>query len=132
MATYKAIGRSLVNYAAPIWSPKLSDTQWRNLQTRQNTALRIATGCHSITHPDHLHDETSILKVQQHNSLLTQQFLLTCLNPEHPTHATATSPPPYRIIRKDFRMHIGSISNFIPDDWGDPSSIRSPTNNFEF
>jgi len=120
VATYKAIGRSIINYAAPIWSPELSDTQWRNLQTRQNNALRIATGCHSITHPDHLHDETSILKVQQHNILLTQQFFLTCLNPSHPTHHIASTPLPHRSIRKDFRMYFDSISSFLPENWDLP------------
>jgi len=124
VTTYKAIGRSIINYAAPIWSPELSDTQWRNIQTRQNNALRIATGCHSITHPDHLHDETTMLKVQQHNTLLTQQFLLTCLNPAHPTHAIATTPLPHRNIRTDFRTHLNAVSNFIPDNW-DPPSIRA-------
>ena len=42
--SYRAIGRSVLNYAAPIWSYSLSDTNWRNLHIKQNAALRIAAG----------------------------------------------------------------------------------------
>ena len=41
--------RSLLNYAAPIWTSFLSDTQWRALQTSENNALRIAIGCVKMT-----------------------------------------------------------------------------------
>ena len=76
VTTYKAIGRSIINYAAPVWTSFLSNTQWNNLQTRQNTALRIAAGCYSISCPHHLHEETSMLQVKTHNELLSKQFLL--------------------------------------------------------
>ena len=47
--TYKAIGRSIANYAAPIWSP----------QRTQNSALRTITGCHVMSNQDHLHKHHS-------------------------------------------------------------------------
>ena len=48
LMTYKAVGRSIINYAAPVWSTNLRDTNYRNILCTQNGALRIATGCHKI------------------------------------------------------------------------------------
>ena len=57
--TYKAIGKSILNYCAPIWTPTLADIHWKDLQTAQNAALRTATGCVNKTDIGHLHTETS-------------------------------------------------------------------------
>lgn len=43
VTTYEAIGRSVLNYAAPFWTSKLSQTHWTNLQTAQNVAIRVAS-----------------------------------------------------------------------------------------
>ena len=40
--TYKAVGRSIINYAAPVWSTNLRDTNYRNIQYTQKEDLRIA------------------------------------------------------------------------------------------
>ncbi|XP_017302704.1 uncharacterized protein LOC108253369 [Diaphorina citri] len=58
ITAYKTIGRSIINYAAPIWTPQLSNTHWKSLQATQNAALRTATGCHLMTNEDHLHNVT--------------------------------------------------------------------------
>ena len=42
--TYKSICRSVMEYAAPIWSPIISKASWTKLQTVQNQALRVITG----------------------------------------------------------------------------------------
>ena len=115
VATYKTSCRSVINYSAPVWTPFLSETQWSKIQTRQNSALRIATGCHSITHPDHLHDETSMLPVKTHNELLTKQFLLACQNPQHPNHDITNRELPHRCIRSDFRIFSDNITPIIPN-----------------
>ena len=86
--SYKAIGRSVLNYAAPIWSPNLSDTNWRNLQVKQNAALRIATGDTRMAPIKHLHAETKILHVKEHNELLTKHFLLGSFLPQRAAHYT--------------------------------------------
>ena len=57
LMTYKAVGRSVINYAAPVWSKNLRDINYRNIQYTQNEALRIATGCHKMSSVDHLHVE---------------------------------------------------------------------------
>ena len=40
LMTYKAVGRSIINYAAPVWSQNLHDTNYRKIQYTQNEALR--------------------------------------------------------------------------------------------
>lgn len=37
--------------------PKASSTNWTKLQTTQNTALFIDTGCHLMVHQNLLHEE---------------------------------------------------------------------------
>ena len=55
LMTYKTVRRSIINYDVPVWSTKLRDTNYRNIQYTQNEALRIATGCHKMSSVDHLH-----------------------------------------------------------------------------
>ena len=95
LTTYKTIGRSLINYAAPVWSPALKDTNWqKHLQTKQNAALRIVTGCHRMTSEAHLHRETKVMQVKRHNEMLSLQFLAGARLPERGLEATLQSPPP--------------------------------------
>jgi hypothetical protein len=75
LSTFKTIGRSIANYAAPVWCPHLSDTNFKKIQTSQNSALRTATGCLKITPIPHLHQESQILPIQAHSDLLGIQYL---------------------------------------------------------
>ena len=75
LMTYKAVGRSIINYAALVWSPNLHDTNYRKIQYTENEALRIATGCHKMSSVDHLHTEAEMLKVKEHTELLSAQYL---------------------------------------------------------
>ena len=68
--TYKSIGRSVMNYAAPVWSPYVSKTNWSALQATQNQALRTATGCTKMSDRDHLHTESKVLPVKEHSQML--------------------------------------------------------------
>ena len=45
--TYKALGRSIANYAAPVWSTNASESNIGKIQRAQNEALRIITGSHN-------------------------------------------------------------------------------------
>lgn len=87
ITAYKTIGRSIINYAAPIWTPQLSNTHWKSLQATQNAALRTATGCHLMTNEDHLHNECMVLPIRQHNEMLAQQYLARCRMTNHPCNA---------------------------------------------
>ena len=64
LMTHRAVGRSIINYAAPVWNTNLRDTNYRNIQYTQNEALRISTGCHKMSSVDHLHAEENVLKIQ--------------------------------------------------------------------
>ena len=77
--TYKVVGRSIINYAAPVWSTNLCDTNYRSIQYTQNEALKIATGCHKMSSIDYLH--AKMLKVREHSELLSAQYLARCLEP---------------------------------------------------
>jgi hypothetical protein len=91
LVTYRSMIRPLFTYAAPIWFPNSSSAAIRNLQSIQNSALRIATGSHKMAFTSHLHAETNTLPVSDHLSLLCSQFLASALRPHHPSFPTVTS-----------------------------------------
>jgi hypothetical protein len=53
ITTFKAITRPILEYGSTTWSPIISNTNLNKLQTVQNTALRIATGCTADTSIQH-------------------------------------------------------------------------------
>ena len=118
MATYKAIDRPVLDYAAPVWYPAINDTQWTKLQSSQNAALRTATGCQVMSHEDHLHQEAKMLTVRDYCTLLTRQFLLKCEATDHRNHASTRDQPVGRIkqVRTDLRNekpHIGHLTHLV-------------------
>ena len=82
--TYKSTCRSVLEYASPIWSPAISDTNMEKLQTIQNMALKTATGCLNMTHFEHVHQETKVLPLKQHTEMIAQQYLASTYLPTHP------------------------------------------------
>ena len=82
----KAITRPILEYASTIWSPIASTTGITKLQTIQNMALRIATGCTSDTNIQHLHNETNILPLNTHLKLHSSQLRQKSQHPTHPLH----------------------------------------------
>ncbi|WP_333764851.1 reverse transcriptase domain-containing protein [Streptomyces sp. IBSBF 2390] len=114
--TYKATGRTLVDYAAPIFSPQLSTTSWMSLQRSQNSALRTITGCLLMTHQDHLHQETMMLPVKEHNMLLSKQYLLGAHFPDHPCHDLVIAEDPPRHIRRSIKSAFPiDIEHLVPN-----------------
>ena len=71
LMTYKALGRPIANYAAPVWSTNGSESNIGKIQRAQNEALRIITGSHNMSSIDHLHSETKMLQVEDHLNLLS-------------------------------------------------------------
>jgi hypothetical protein len=115
--TYKAIGRSLINYAAPVWTPLISNSIFNKLQTAQNTALRIATGCTKMSPIPHLHCETEILPVKEHNTMLADQFYASCLDSNHPNHDLTTfeRPRPMKNTLRSFsKDRVNRASTHFP------------------
>ncbi|XP_049316938.1 uncharacterized protein LOC125779709 [Bactrocera dorsalis] len=129
LATYKAIGRLVLNYAAPIWSPGCSGTQMRKLQTCQNTALRTTTGCLLKSSIEPLHSETRMLPVKEHNLLLSRQFLLGCFRRNHPcSHLLGAEPPP-RSIKRSFLDYVDDIEQYA-DQTSDATNFRQALTHF--
>ena len=100
LMTYKAVGRSIINYAAPVWSRNLHDTIYRKIQYTQNEALRIATGCYKISSIDNLHTEAEMLNVREHSELLYAQYLTRCLEPENVCHPITKKATPERQMKE--------------------------------
>ena len=86
LMTYRALGRSIVNYAAPVWSTNARESNTDTIQRAQNKALRIITSSHKMSSIDHLHSETKMLQVKDHLNLLSAQYLVQCLNTENVCH----------------------------------------------
>ena len=97
--TFKALIWSILTYAAPVWSANASPTNLGRLQTIQNSALRIATGCHKRASQGHLHTETKILPIVDSLNLLCRQYLASALCPSHPSHAIVTAPSGPRNVK---------------------------------
>ena len=72
--TFKAITRPILEYANTTWSPITSNTNIKKLQTIQNAALRIATGCTRDTNIQHLPDQTKVLLMSPHLKFYAIQF----------------------------------------------------------
>ena len=126
LTTYKAIGGSLINYAAPVWSPFVSQTNWDTLQPCQNTALRIATGCVKMTDPDHLHAECKQMPVKEHCQMLSKQFLLSTTQPTHPNHSDLHNmPDPKHKKRETLKIrYAADILPLTADGITDPINLK--------
>ena len=105
--TYQAIGRSILSYCSPVWTPSLRDTNWCLLQRAQNSALRISTGCLKMADVIEMHQDARELPVRQHNELISQQFAIACHLPQHPCHQLCHRPPDDRPERR--RSLIGRL-----------------------
>ena len=86
LMTYKALGRSIANYTAPVWSTNASESNIGKIQRAQNEALRIITGSHKMSSIDHLYSETKMLQVKDNLNILSVQYLVQCLDTENICH----------------------------------------------
>ena len=100
--TYKAIDRSVLNYAAPIWASTISNAIWNHLQTQTNIALRTITGCVKMSDINGLHSEGKMLPVKAHTEILAEQFLAGSHESNRADHeTTSNSFRPMRLTLND-------------------------------
>ena len=109
-----APGRSLLEYGNSVWSPIISDTCWRNLQITQNQFLKTATGCFASTSSDHLHQETKVLPIRDHATMLTEQYILAMHLPGHPGQKHLDRPPPQRDMKTTAHKLIPNVRQCLP------------------
>ena len=95
----------------PVSFPNTSLSSITKLQTIQNSALRIATGCVIMTDIDHLHTEIKTLKVGEHFKMLCSQFLATCLQPNHVSFPIVTADSCPRRIKQSLLMGFNDQIN---------------------
>ena len=93
LTAYQAIGRSILSYRCPVWTPSPMDSNWSRLKRAQISVLRITTGCLKMADVAELHQEARDLPVRQHNELISQQFAIACHLPQHPCHQLCHRPP---------------------------------------
>jgi hypothetical protein len=100
ITTFKAITRPILEYGSTTWSPIISNTNLNKLQTVQNTALRIATGCTADTNIQHLHDETQVLPLDIHLKLQASQLKQKAQLATHPLHKYTTQQQAARNMKQ--------------------------------
>ena len=118
LSIHPAIGRLVANYGAPVWSTNAIATSIGKIQIAQNEALRIATGSHKMSSIDHLHNETEMLTVKQHSDLLSAQYLVECLDPDHVWHNITTMDVPPRQMKHTLHWTTHQTLSNSPTDAG--------------
>ena len=107
LMTYNALGKSIANYAAPVWSTDASYSSFKKIQTAQNAALRTATGAHKMASIDHLHQESLTLRVKDHSDMLYVQYLVN-----HVSHGITIQEPRPRPMKET--LYSRHHSNVLP------------------
>ena len=110
LLTYKSICRSTLEYACPVWAPSISQSSWDRLQKVQNQALRVATGCLSMSSTDHLHEESKVLPIKAHSTLLTKQYLAGTFLPAHPGNKNLDRQPSVRRLKPTLLQYKGEVA----------------------
>ena len=112
LMTNNALGKSIANYAAPVWSTNASDSSFKKIQTAQNAALRTATGAHKMANIDHLHQEPLMLRVKDHSDMLSVQYLVKCLEEDHVSHGITIQEPRPKPMKETLhsRHHLTVLS----------------------
>ena len=123
--TYKSVVRSKLEYGAPILTPTISKSRWEDLQIVQNQALRVATGSLLMSAQDHLHQETKVLPIKPHSTLLTKQFLAACHLADHPRGKHLGRPPEIRgHLKPTLLDHETEVRECFPDLPANESSYK--------
>ena len=96
LMTYNALGSSIANCAAPVWSTNDSEINMGKIQPAQNEALRVIIGSHKKSSIGHLHSETEMLLVEDYMKLLFEQYLVHYLDTENGCHQITKMDHPTR------------------------------------
>ena len=112
LLTYNALGKSIASFAAPIWITNASDSDFNKILTPHYSALRTPTGAHMMTRVDHLHQESLTLKVREHSSMFSAQYLVNFLEKDHMCYGIITQEPRPRSMKAT--LHSRHDSTVLP------------------
>ena len=110
LMTYNALGKSIANYSAPVWSTDASDSSFKKIQTAHNVDMR--TRAHKMASIDHLHQESLTLRVKDHSDMLSAQYLVNCLEEDHVSHSITIQEPRPRPMKET--LHSRHHSTVLP------------------
>ena len=106
LITYKTLIRTKLDYAAPVWVPNAKPSPLKRLQSVQNAGLRLVTGSHKMASESHLHNESKLLRVQEHLNMLSAQYLASALRVNHPAHEPVSCPAQRREKKKTLQSRF--------------------------
>ena len=109
--TYKSIGRSTLEYGAPIWTPTISQSSWNKLQIVQNQALRTATGSLAMAGSEHVHQECKMLPVKDHCTMVSKQYLAACHQQNHPGNKHLNKTPQPRNLKPTILSYEAEVKD---------------------
>ena len=112
-----------MTYAAPVWFPNASNV--RRLQTIQNSALEVVTGCHAAASAEHVHIECKMLPVAESLAMACSQFLAGALVPSHPSHGIVTLDSGPRPMKNTIQsLFLPSIAHLLHQGLTLPGEFR--------
>ena len=119
--TYKSICRRVLEYAAPVWAPAISNSRWSDLQTVQNSALRIAICSLLMTNIDYLHLETKVVPLEIHSKMISKQYFASNHLPDHPgnKHLFRPQPPRQMKLQKSMNTQMRLLTD--SENWNQPN-----------
>ena len=98
---YKQSIRPTLAYVSPVWHCSLADTYKKRLQTTQNQALRLITGCTRSTPIQHLHYKTKMIGLDDHMKIRDAHFIAaSATHPQHPCNFLLNRPPTHRNLKQ--------------------------------
>ena len=120
LLAYKTYVEPIINYAAAIWVPNVSQSSLDAVQRVQNSALRLATGCHLATDISHLHREAQFAFVGDHLEMLCTQFLASCSRDSHPSNDIITQSSGHHSMKDTLQSKFSdALLQHAPDGVND-------------
>ena len=111
LLTYNALGKSIVSYAAPVWSTNASDSSFKKIDSAE-CGFEDGDRAHKMASIDYLHQESLTLRVKDHSYMFSAQYLVNCLEEVHVCHGITTQEPRPRPMKET--LHSRHNSTVLP------------------
>lgn len=122
---YKVLLRPILQYAAPVWAPLMSNTSWQELQIAQNKPLRAAISATRYDSTQQIHRDTEMAYIHDHLIKLSWQFYAS-VRTRHP-HLTPDAD--LRRRKAMGRFEVLRPPEVVDDNPDDPDAIPGDPDN---